>query len=62
LKVNASNKKGRFSDLVFCDVMTFLHAGCSRLQEPFAFGLKIDRSIGMKGSCKLFDNHRNQSR
>ena len=61
VEVNASNKKGRDSDLVIWDVMTFLHAGCSRLQEPFAFGLNIGMWPGMMDWCKLFGNRQNQS-
>ncbi|MCE1415481.1 hypothetical protein LWU32_15855 [Enterobacter hormaechei] len=60
--MKASNKKGRFSDLAICAFMAFLRTGYSMLKALFVFDLNIGMWPGMMDWCKLFDNHRNQSR
>ncbi|MEI9587548.1 hypothetical protein V5075_01750 [Enterobacter asburiae] len=59
--MNASNKKGRFSDLVICAFMAFLRTGYSMLKALFVFDLNIGMWPGMMDWCKLFGNRQNQS-
>nr|WP_288764438.1 hypothetical protein [uncultured Enterobacter sp.] len=61
MNVNASNKKGRLSDLVISAFMACLRTGYSMLKAPFVFDLNIGMWPGMMGWCKLFGNRQNQS-